>query len=76
MEVKEIVQKLIGPIYPVGKSEVDAERLENLKKMCELVDDLITEIDSVAYHNRHSREASVKACAEFASAFLDKTIKE
>lgn len=70
----EIIKKLIGNINPCGKSEVDAERLENLKAMCELVNDLVGEIDNVAYRNKDSYEASVKAMADYSKKFLTDTL--
>ena len=30
-----VVEKLIGNIRPIGKTEVDEKRLENLKAMCQ-----------------------------------------
>ena len=38
----EVVTKLVGPINPVGETRRDAERLENLKVMGELVGALIS----------------------------------
>jgi len=70
----EIIKKLIGSISPCGQSGVDSERFENLKAMCELVNDLVTEIDNVAYRNKDSREHSVKIMAEYSSNFLKSTL--
>lgn len=71
---EEIITKLIGPINPVGKSEVDAERFENLKAMCELVNTLVTNIDHVSYHYRNDYETSIKNASEYAGNFLTKTL--
>lgn len=70
----EIVMKLIGSIQPAGESNTDAQRFENLKTMCELVNNLITEIDDMAYQNKDAREFSVKRASEYASNFLTKTV--
>lgn len=70
----DVVKKLIGKITPVGETNTDNERFENLKAMCELVDNLITDIDDMAYMNKDSREFSVKRASEYASNFLTKTI--
>lgn len=70
----EIVKKLVGNIQPEGASHIDSERLENLKAMCELVNELVTEIDAVAYENRDRNEFSVKKMADYASDFLTKTL--
>lgn len=37
MTTTEIVNKLIGPIDPLGDASRDPERLHNLKDMCKLV---------------------------------------
>ena len=77
MNNTEIVEKLIGPIRPVGETNADNASFENLKAMCELVDNLLTKIDAVAYDNRDSREFSVKRSADHASDFMTKIgIKE
>lgn len=75
MTHEEIIKKLIGPISPIGKTEVDDERFENLKQMCELVDGLLNLIESVNYHNSDAREFSVKRAADYAKNFI-KDIKQ
>lgn len=70
----EIVKKLIGNINPIGKSEVDAERFENLKQMCKLVQDLVVLIDDMEFDNRDAREASVRQAADYAKNFLEKDL--
>lgn len=72
MEIYDIVKKLVGPINPVGETNTDDERFKNLKVMTELVDELLTDIDTVAYQNKDSHEYSRKRAAEFASAFYAK----
>ena len=77
MTTHEIVTKLIGPIAPVGETNTDNARFENLKNMTELVDELLTDIDAVAYLNKDRQEFSMKRAGDFASAFFDKIgIKE
>jgi hypothetical protein len=70
----EIVQKLIGNIQPLGDSSRDPERFENLKAMCELVNNLVTAIDDVAYQYSESHEYSVKEMGQYADNFLTKTL--
>jgi len=70
----EIVKKLIGKINPIGETTTDNDRFENLKSMCELVNNLITDIDNVSTQNSDAREFSVKRAAEYASNFLTKNI--
>ena len=70
----DVVKKLIGKINPIGETNADNERFENLKAMCELVNNLIMEIDDMAYRNKDAREFSVKRASEYASNFLTKTV--
>ena len=74
MDYTEIVKKLIGNIRPVGESTEDRRRLENLKSMCKLVQDLVTEIDSVGYDFKDTAEHSLKQASNHASNFLTKTL--
>lgn len=72
MDIHEIVKKLIGPIDPVGETNTDNKRFENLKVMCDLVDKLLTDIDRVIPNKRRA-EYSMKRAGEYASDFFDKT---
>lgn len=71
----EIVNKLIGNIHPAGSSEIDAKRFENLKEMCELVDDLIMQLQSVA-GNKNRIEWSMKEMGQYADKFLKTLISD
>lgn len=66
----DIVKKLVGNIQPAGDTNIDHERFENLKAMCELADNLIAEINEVAHRNKNRQEYSVKQMAEYANGFL------
>ena len=74
IDIYEVVKKLIGPIDPVGKSESDAARLENIKQLTRLVDMLVSDIDYVANHNKDRVEASMKAIGVFADKFMDSLV--
>lgn len=74
MNIHEIVKKLIGEIDPIGETQTDSVRFENLEAMTKLVDVLVTDIDNVVYDHRNSHEFSVKKAADFASKFLTKTL--
>ena len=70
MDIHEIVKTLVGKIYPVGETNADNDRFENLKAMTELVDELLSDIYRVARgNNRH--EYSINRAGQFASSFLD-----
>jgi hypothetical protein len=70
----EIVNKLIGPIEPVGETTADDARYANLKAKCELVEQLILDIQFVANTNKGRSEYSMKRAGEYAERFLENTI--
>lgn len=74
MEIKEIVQKLVGSIVPAGESHLDTQRLENLKVMCGLIEDLVYEVNYVS-RDKDRYESSMKVMGEYADKFL-KSLKE
>jgi hypothetical protein len=69
----EIVKKIIGSIQPSGDSGIDSERFENLKAMCTLVNELVVEIDNVAW-NKDRCEHSMNEMGKYAANFLSKTL--
>ena len=70
MENIDVVKKLIGNINPVGETNTDNERFENLKEMCDLIEKLTEEVADMADRNRHSHEFSVKRSVNFAYEFM------
>ena len=70
MEIYEIVTKLVGKINPVGETDTDNERFENLKIICELVEKLVVDIDTVGYSNKNAYEFSKKRAAEYSEKFI------
>ena len=69
MEIQEIIEKLVGPIDPVGQTQADNKRFENLKVMTGLVYDLLNEIKFVS-RSKISYEDSVKKAGKYADQFL------
>jgi hypothetical protein len=69
MELHEIVRKLVGPVTPVGETQEDARRLENMKVLTELADRLLCDIALTA-HNADRVEASMKAIGVHARKFM------
>jgi len=66
----DVVKKLIGEIKPIGETNSDEDRFENLKEMIELVDDLIVDIQDVADKNVYRDEASMYRAGKYADDFL------
>lgn len=70
IDIYEVVKKLVGLINPVGETNIDNDRFENLKQMTDLVEKLLSDIDWLnSYKNNH--QFSMKRSAEFASDFQD-----
>ena len=69
MELIDVVRKLVGPINPVGESNTDDKRFENLKAMTMLADYLIGDIDKVSVC-KGAHEYSIKRAGNFADKFL------
>ncbi len=73
MTYTEIVKKLIGEIKPQGEHYADSARYENLIEMCKLVNELVVEIDDVAYDSDR-KEASINKAGKYAANFLSNTL--
>lgn len=70
MDIHGVVKKLVGPINPVGETNTDNARFENLKVLTELVEKLVIDIDAVAYEHKDAHQFSLKRAAEHASKFM------
>lgn len=69
MELIDIVKRLTGPIQPVGETNADAARLENLSAVGELVELLLCELETAAM-SADRPEASMRAIGQKAKMFL------
>lgn len=67
----EIIEKLIGPINPTGRSEIDAERIANLKAYCDLCEIMVEKVRGIAIHNKDSHESSVQTIGKYADKFIE-----
>lgn len=70
----ELVTKLIGHVTPLGVSHVDTERLQNLKELCELTNELVRIIDNVVISSEGHQEHSIRVASEYAETFLSNTL--
>jgi hypothetical protein len=70
-ELIDVVRRLVGPVHPVGETNTDYERLENLKQLTELVDFLVYDINRVR-SNKNRPEFSMELLGDFADQFLTK----
>lgn len=74
MSIHEIVVKLIGPTCPIGETNEDNARYENLKVMTHLVGKLLFDIDMVSKY-KSCPEFSKSRAGKMAQGFL-KDVKE
>ncbi len=72
LDLHELVLKLIGPVTAVGDHRIDRDRLENLKVLTGLVEDLMHEV-SLAAQTVDRPEASMQTIGKYAKDFLDST---
>ena len=72
----ELVTRLTGPIDPVGETNEDHRRLENLKTVCSLVDKLVFDIHEVNVRNAKHYENSRLVAARVAKDFLSRIAAE
>ena len=70
----DIIMKLIGRISPIGMTEADNDRFENLKTLCDLLTELLVSVKGVSTY-KDAPEFSLKRAGTFADNFL-KTITE
>lgn len=69
LDIEDVVMKLIGPVMPIGETNEDQHRFDNLKNLCALVDRLIFTIDSVI-PNKERTEYSRRLAGEYADKFM------
>ena len=71
----EIAKALLGPIIPVGETNEDSRRLENLKETIVLVGNLIDDLRNAStYEDRH--QASMVKIARTAKSFLSEIVDD
>ena len=70
MEIYDVVKKLAGNVSPVGETNEDNRRFENLKQTTELIDRLVFDIVD-ASKNKDRQEYSMKKAGTYAYKFLE-----
>ena len=69
MELYEIVMKLVGPVQPVGDTNIDSDRLVNLEKLMRLTNQMLNLLDDLA-SDADSSMASLNSSGQRAKTFL------
>lgn len=72
----DIVKKLIGKIKPIGETNTDDIRFENLKTLMTLTENLLYDINDIAFKCSKSHEFSIKRAGGLANDFLQRVGKE
>lgn len=75
MDYYTVVKKLLGPIEPVGETNCDNERLENLENTIKLVDNLLFDIGRVSGY-KDCQEYSRSRAGKRAENFLNDVKEE
>lgn len=70
MDIKQIVDKLLGSCNPRGCATRDKEALISLTERIKLIEELIGDIQYIARKDKDSYESSVKTIGERADRFL------
>ncbi len=76
MNYIEVIDKLVGSIRPVGETNKDNDRFENLEDMCEVLEYFIKEVCYIARDNKDAYENSRSRAGKYAEKFLNETIVE
>jgi hypothetical protein len=71
IDLHEVVTKLNGSIYPIGETQADDIRYENLEALIVLIDRLLSDIDNVYTINKRAQEFSKKRAAERVGNYFD-----
>jgi len=70
MEIYVVVKKLIGPINPVGETNEDNRRFENLSELANLMSSLMDDIYDVS-KNSDRQEYSLMRAGKFAEGLIE-----
>lgn len=73
MKAEDVVLKIIGEIYPVGKTETDSERFENLKVWELVFKKLFDELTDIVHYKKDAYEASVIRIRDKAKEIVEDT---
>jgi hypothetical protein len=69
-QIFEVTKKLIGKIQPIGETNEDNRRFENLKQTIELIELLIVDVELIANNYSDRVEFSARRSGQHAAKFL------
>jgi len=73
--LKGIVDGMIGPVEPCGSHGEDQERLENLKNLCELSEEITQKLCQVA-SVEHRDRSSMRMIVNYARKHLESEVED
>lgn len=68
--ILEVTRSLIGETEPYGDSAIDRERMKNVEKLIYVVDELLYDVEKVAF-NKDRHEGSMRVMGEKAHKALN-----
>jgi len=71
----EVINKLVGEINPIGETNIDNQRYDNLIMLCTITNELLHKIFDVSIENKDRSEFSMKRAGRYAETFLN-SLKE
>lgn len=74
-KIKEVLDELIGPIEPIAESTYDYKVYDNVQKLINVTEHLLTKIDETAYTYEKSSYASCAKIGQLAYMY-EKQLKE
>jgi len=76
LKIEDVVMKLIGEVYPVGNTETDEKRLENLEVLGNVFYRLFDELSDVISYNKNAVEWSIQEAVKKARKIIEDTCED
>jgi hypothetical protein len=70
-KVIEVLDTLVGTLFPIGETEYDEEVYKNLECMIEVVKHILSTFEDVMCENENSKEHSRQECYTLVSDFIN-----
>lgn len=70
MKYADLIDKFVGPVNPIGETNEDDRRFENLKLLCDLTHLTIDKLVDVRENSKNREEYSIKRAFHLADEAL------
>ena len=71
-DISLVLQRLVGPIFPVGEAHTDSKNFKNLVKLSKILEAQINLLKELVLNNRRANEASRKQAYNTAIESMDR----